>query len=185
MDDEGIIALYWARSEAAIAETDNRYGAYCHRISFDILHSREDAEECVSDTWLRAWNAIPPEQPRSLSAFLGRITRNLSLDQWKRNHTKKRSGCQISLALEELEQCIPASRVTEAVERMALASAIERFLDTLPEQSCHIFIRRYWHLYAVKEIARQYGLRENTVKSILFRTRNSLRTFLEKEGIAI
>ena len=186
MEDSRIIDLYFARSEDAIAQTDAKYGAYCRAIAMNILKSREDSDECVSDTWLHAWNAMPPQRPSILSSFLGRITRNLSFDRCRRQNAEKRGGGSLPLALDELSECVPSSvRVEQTLEARELAEAIDRFLRTLPERECSIFLRRYWYVDTVQEIAARYALRENTAKSILFRTREKLRRYLAGEGIIV
>lgn len=186
MDDAAIIDLYWTRDEQALAETEQKYGAYCRTIARNILYSPEDTEECVSDTWLGAWNSMPPKRPSILSAFLGRITRNLALDRWKAAHADKRGGGTLPLALDELDECIAAKGGVEAaMDEKELSRAIDAFLRTLPERECNLFLRRYWFLDSVREIARRYRLNENNVKSILFRTREKLRKYLQQEGIAI
>lgn len=184
MEDSGIIDLYWARQERALEETDRKYGSYCWTIAHNILRSREDTEECVNDTWLKAWNAMPPQRPRILSSFLGKITRNLSLDRYKASRTGKRGGGRVTVALEELEQCLPSSaNVEQALADAELARVIDRFLRGLPEKECCIFMRRYWYVDSMQEIARRYHLSEGTVKSSLHRTRNKLRAYLEQEGV--
>ena len=186
MEDSRIIDLYWARDEQALKQTDIKYGGYCRSIANNILHCAEDTEECVWDTWLHAWNAMPPQRPSILSAFLGRITRNLSYDRYKAAHAEKRGGGSVPLALDELGQCVPAaSDAQRAVEDKELAAAIDRFLRTLPARECNIFLRRYWYVDGVTEIAARYNMKENTVKSILYRTRERLRVCLEKEGICV
>lgn len=186
MEDSKIIDLYWARKEQALAETDTKYGSYCRTIARNILRNFEDTEECVSDTWLHAWNSMPPQRPGILSAFLGRITRNLSFDRCKYKQAAKRGGGALPLALDELGECIPsAQRVEYALEQKELAAAIDRFLRTLPEKDCNLFLRRYWYVDSISVIADRYGMKENTVKSILFRTREKLRKFLGEEGIAV
>ena len=186
LEDSKIIDLYWARKEQALAETDAKYGSYCRTIAQNILRNFEDTEECVSDTWLHAWNSMPPQRPGILSAFLGRITRNLSFDRCKYQQAAKRGGGALPLALDELGECIPASgRVEHALEQKELAAAIDRFLRTLPEKDCNLFLRRYWYVDSISVIADRYGMKENTVKSILFRTREKLRKFLGEEGIAV
>ena len=183
MEDREIIALYWARRERAVEETDRKYGSYCWTIAYNILHSREDSEECVNDTWMRAWNAIPPNRPAILSAFLGRITRNLSLDRYKAGKTGKRGGGRMMVTLEELSECLPGGQnVEEAVEEAELSRLIDRFLRTLPEKECCIFLRRYWYVDTTLEIAHRYKMSEGTVKSTLHRTRQKLKLYLEKEG---
>ena len=186
VEDSRIIDLYWARDEQALKQTDIKYGGYCRSIANNILHSAEDTEECIWDTWLHAWNAMPPQRPSILSAFLGRITRNLSYDRYKAAHAEKRGGGSVPLALDELGQCVPAaSDAHRAVEDKELSAAIDRFLRTLPARECNIFLRRYWYVDGVTEIAARYNMKENTVKSILYRTRERLRVFLEKEGICV
>ena len=186
MEDSQIIDLYWARLEQAIQETDMKYGGYCRAIAHNILKSMEDSEECVSDTWLRAWNAMPPQRPSVLSAFLGRITRNLSLDRYKAARAEKRGGSSFPAALDELSECVPApGRVEHALEERELAEAIDRFLRTLPERECSMFLRRYWYVDSMQSIAARYAIKENTAKSILFRTREKLRRYLAGEGIIV
>ena len=186
MEDSKIIDLYWARKEQALEETDAKYGNYCRTIAWNILRNYEDTEECVSDTWLHAWNSMPPQRPGVLSAFLGRITRNLSFDRCKYQQAAKRGGGALPLALDELGECIPASgRVEHALEQKELAATIDRFLRTLPEKECNLFLRRYWYVDSISVIADRFGMKENTVKSILFRTREKLRKFLGEEGIAV
>lgn len=184
MEDHEIIDLYWERSENAISATSEKYGSYCSAISFNILHNQQDVEECVNDTYMAAWNAMPPHRPNRLAVFLGRITRNLSLNRVKRDATAKRGLGQTVLVLSELEECISASgTVEQAMDEKLLLKAIEQFLYTQPNEKRNIFIRRYWYLTPVKEIAAGYGLSESKVKSLLHRMRNKLRIHLEKEGI--
>ena len=186
MEDDTIIELYFQRDEAAISATQERYGAYCRTIARHIVGSPEDAEECVSDTWLRAWNAIPPQRPRKLSVFLGRITRNLSFDKYKAERAQKRGGGEIALVLEELDECVPSgSSAEQPVLDQELSEDINRFLRTLPEQACSIFLRRYWHGKTIREIAEQFSIPENNVKASLFRSRAKLKQHLEKEGISL
>ena len=184
MEDREIIALYWSRQEQALEETNRKYGSYCWTIAYHILRSREDTEECVNDTWLRAWHAIPPNRPAILSAFLGRITRNLSLDRYKAGKTEKRGGGRMILALDELSQCLPdGQNVEQLVEQAELSRLIDRFLRTLPEKERCIFLRRYWYVDTTLEIAQRYKMSEGTVKSTLHRTRQKLKTYLRQEGM--
>ena len=162
MKDEEIIALYWKRDEQAIAATAEKYGSYCHSISYHILHSNEDAQECLNDTWLGAWKSIPPRQPNRLSVYLGKITRNLSLNRARSYTAQKRSLGQTDLA-----------------------KSISLFLRAQPRQKRNIFIRRYWYLYPIRNIAAAYGMSESKVASLLFRMRNELKSCLEKEGITL
>lgn len=182
MEDQAIIELYWARDEQAIRETEQKYGAYCRSIAHGILRSRQDAEECVNDTWLRAWNAIPPQRPFVLRAFLGKITRNLSLQVWERTRAQKRGGGQLPLVLEELEDCFSdgPELLLEAAE---LSRLLDRFVHTLPEKDRCVFVRRYWYFDPVEEIARRYRMASGSVKSSLHRSRNKLKACLEKEGM--
>ena len=184
MDDRQIIALYNERSEAALSETAKKYGRYCRSIAYNILSNEEDCEECVNDTWLKAWEAIPPQCPDSLPAFLGRITRNLALNRYKHNNREKRGGGQTPLVLEELADCIPGgSNAETAAEEALLVEVLNRFLEGLPVQKRKIFLRRYWYMSSVKEIAADFGLSESNVKMTLLRTRSKLKQTLEKEGI--
>ena len=186
MNDEEIITLYWKRDEKAIAVTAERYGSYCHSISYNILPNTEDAQECVNDTWLGAWKSMPPHRPGRLSAYLGRITRNLSLNRFKHYTAEKRGLGQTSLVLSELEECIPAENsVEQYIEEMDLARSINRFLYAQPRQKRNIFIRRYWYLCPIRDIAASSGMSESKITSLLFRMRNELKAHLEKEEIHI
>lgn len=186
MEDEKIIELYFARSEAAITETSAKYGAFFRGISRNILRSEQDAEECVNDTYLRAWNSIPPKRPEKLPAYLGRIVRNLSLNRWNKLNAAKRGAGEVPLALEELGECIPAAdTIQRECDRAELSNALNLFLRGLDEEKRTVFLRRYWYLVPVKDIAEQLGMTESKVKSMLLRTRGQLRQFLEKEEIAI
>lgn len=183
MDDSSIVALYWNRSEQAIEETDKKYGSYCYSISYNILANREDAQECVSDTYLAAWHAIPPRKPGILSAFLGKITRHLAIDRWRKSSAQKRGGGEMILALEELEDCIADSHTPEqALDRRELSRVFHAFLAGLPETERKVFLCRYWYLDSVKEIAAFFGFTESKVASMLLRLRKRLRAHLEKEG---
>ncbi|MDR0381928.1 MAG: RNA polymerase sigma factor [Oscillospiraceae bacterium] len=182
MDDNVIIDLFWNRSETAIAEVSDKYAGYCHSISYRILHSSEDADECVNDTWLRAWNAMPPARPNRLSTFLGKITRNLSLNRHEKMNAEKRGGGMVEIALSELEACIPASA---DVEEGRLGEVIDQFLDSIPTRSRDVFVQRYWYLSSIAEISKDLHIGESNVKSVLLRTRNKLKQHLEKEGVPI
>lgn len=186
MEDNQIIDLYWKRSDAAIVETSSKYSKYCHYISNNILRNTQDAEECVNDTFLQAWNAIPPNRPDRLSAFLAKITRNLSFNKYKSYSAKKRGGSQAELALAELEECIPSSEnVEQVIDNISLADTINHFLASLPQTNRMVFMRRYWYLSSIKEIGCEFNMKENKVKSILFRERKKLKTLFEKEGIIL
>ena len=182
MEDTRIIELYNARDEDAIRESDQKYGKLCYAIAENILKSRPDSEECVSDTWLRAWNAIPPEQPFSLRAFFSRITRNLAFDRYRTRHSQREGAGDFPLALEELSECIAAPHDTEEeVELRALGKAIEMFLDELPSRERNIFLCRYYYTYSTREIARAFGIRENYLRNLLSRLRKKLAEHLRKE----
>ncbi len=186
MDDDKIIELYMDRSEQAISETSKKYGRYCHSIAYGILQSDADSEECVNDTYLRTWNSIPPKRPNHLQTFLGKITRNLSLNRLEMRSAEKRGEGQTVLILDELAECIPAEGdATRAVEDMVIRNVLNRFLEDLPAETRRIFVRRYWYMSSVKEIAEEYGLSQSKVTVTLFRTRGKLKTALEKEGIIL
>jgi len=184
MEDNQIVNLYWARSETAISETADKYGRYCRCIAYNILHNGEDSEECVNDTYLNAWNAMPDRRPNRLSAFLGKITRNLALKRWEWYNAEKRGFGQVPLALDELQECIPsASSEDQIVDDFVLEEIFNRFLDSLPKEKRKIFMRRYWYLSPVAEIAKDYSISESKVKMSLLRSRKALKQVLEKEGI--
>ncbi len=183
MEDRDIILLYNQRDESAIGATMDKYAPYCTEIAFRILHDREDATECVNDTWLRTWNAIPPDQPHSLRLYVGKITRNLSLDRYRSKHREKRGGGSTAVCLEELSELLPGdSDVEREWERKELASALNRCLRELPERECNLFIRRYFYMASTEEIARLYHLKESHVHVILSRVRKNLKERLEQEG---
>lgn len=183
MDDRTIVALYWERDPRAIEESQTRYGTHCHRIAARILDSREDAEECVNDTFHRAWDAIPPQKPARLGAFLGRITRNLALDRYEKRTAQKRGGGQFSLLLDELQECIPDGG--DVAEEVQLKDLLDRFLASLPAESRRLFVLRYWHAYTPEEIGRMQGMPANRVSVTLFRIREQLKEFLQQEGVTV
>ena len=186
MEDQQIVELYWARAEQAIQESEQKYGAFCRAISRNILEREEDAEECVNDTWLRAWNAMPPQRPGVLSAFFGRITRNLSLDRWRHDRAAKRGGAGVEVALEELGDCLPApGRPEERLEERETAALISRFLREQTALDRNLFLRRYWYLDSISALAERFRMSESQVKSRLHRTRQRLRTVLLREGVAV
>lgn len=186
MDDQKIIELYFNRQEQAITESDLKYGAYCFTIANNVLHSHEDGEECVNDTWLRAWGIIPPQRPSVLSAFFAKITRNLALDRYRASHAEKRGGGNTELVLEELDGCIPSALRTESrLEEQELIKLIELFLSRLHKTDRVLFLRRYWYLDSVQDAAKFCAMNENTAKSKLMRMRNALKALLQEEGIAV
>ena len=180
MNDQDIIDLYFARNEQAIAETDKRYGKVCMQVSMNILDSRPDAEECVSDTYLKAWTSIPPTKPASLCAFVCRITRNLSLNRLRDLRREKRNR-EITLSLDELEACIPAT-MEDAGE---LSSLLNGFLEGLDETNRVIFMGRYWYSYSIDDLAERMGLTEKAVYMRLHKTRERLRAYLSERGYRI
>ncbi|MBQ8621573.1 MAG: sigma-70 family RNA polymerase sigma factor [Oscillospiraceae bacterium] len=184
MDDKAILDLYWARSENAISETSAKYGAYCYTIAYNILSNREDSEESVNDTYLAAWNTMPPRRPSVLAAFLGKMTRYISLDRWKQRSRLKRGGGEVPLCLDELEECVSGGETAEdtLIRKEALAS-VNRFLDSLPETERKVFLCRYWYLDPVANIAQRFGFTESKTASMLHRTRGKLNNYLAKEGL--
>ena len=186
MEDKDIVALYWARSEEAVRATAAKYGAYCAAIIRRFLGDGRDSEECLNDTWLGAWNAMPPQRPGILSAFFGKLTRNLSLDRWRYNRAAKRGGPQVETALEELGECLPApGRPEDRLEERETADLISRFLREQPQLDRVLFLRRYWYLDSVAALAERFSMNENTVKSRLHRTRLRLKEVLLREGVAV
>ncbi len=184
MEDEQIVDLYWQRSDLAISETNQKYGRYCHTIAYNICGIDEDAEECVNDTWFRAWNLMPDQRPTILSAFLGRITRNFAINLIKTKNRIKRGGGEAILALDELEECVPGGADPEyALEEKELEKAIGRFVSELPRTEKMIFILRYWHVTPIDEIADKLQFSKGKIKSSLFRTRRKLRAYLQEEGL--
>ena len=186
MEDSVIIDLYWAREERALVESDLKYGKLCRSVAYNILKNSEDTEECVNDTWMRAWNAMPPARPGVLSAFFSRITRNLALDHYKAARAEKRGGGQVPAALEELGECIASSGgIEQELAYKELTGMLDGFLRQLPEKECCIFLRRYWYVDSTRDIARRYGMPEGSVKSQLSRTRKKLKKLLEEQGVAV
>ncbi len=182
MEDQGIIALFFDRSEQAIEETDKKYGGYCYSIAYNILFNREDSEECVSDTYLAAWNTIPPRRPNFLNAFLAKMTRHISIDRWRKRSAKKRGGGEIILALEELEDCMDSSSVETGCEKKELTRVLNQFLSSLPETERNVFLCRYWYLDSIQTISEVSGFSQSKVISMLHRLRGKLRKKLSEEG---
>lgn len=179
MTDQEIIALYFARDEQAIAETSRAYGSMCMSTAMRVLDSRPDAEECVSDVYLKAWNSIPPEKPRILGAFLCRITRNLAITRYRALHRHKRNR-DLELSLSELAECIPAVE-----EDSTLRDLMDSFLRGLEDTDRRLFLGRYFHSYTVRHMAKAYGMTENAISLRLYKTREKLRAYLKKEGYSI
>lgn len=183
MLDRDIVALYWKRSEEAIAQTQRKYGKYCLSIARNILPFLEDAQECVNDTYLAAWDAMPPHRPKILSTFLGKLTRRISIDRWRHLSAQKRGGDTVTLALEELGECIASDADPQKqVEAKELGQIISRFLQEQDDLARVVFVRRYFGLLRIEEIAKEFGITETNTKTMLFRTRQKLRDYLEKEG---
>ncbi len=186
LSDSKIVELYFNRNENAIRQSQEKYGGYCYAIAYNILENKEDSEECVNETWLRAWNSIPPKKPSKLNSFLGRISRNIALDKYRSDNRLKRGNGEMTAILDELEGCIPDSTTTEeTVEMKILEDILQNFLKTLSQQDCAVFLSRYWFAMSLKDIAKKYTLRESTVKSSLFRSRGKLKSMLEKEEITL
>jgi RNA polymerase sigma-70 factor (ECF subfamily) len=186
MEDETIISLYWARSESAVAETAKKYGGYLFKIAANILKNKQDSEECVNDTYMKAWNAMPPERPVKLPPFLGRITRNLSINKYEKRNAKKRGGDETALIFDELEECIPSrDNIEKDYEGGLTGEMISRFLRTVSEESRIVFVRRYWYADSVALISGRLKISQSKVKTTLFRTRAKLREYLEREGVSV
>ena len=184
MEDSQIVSLYWERDEQALAETAAKYGRYCFCIAYNILSSREDADESVNDTYMSAWERIPPHQPSVLPAFLGKLTRRISLNKWRNRNRRKRGGGEMILALEELSECIPSGEdVARKLEQKELSQAITAFLNALPETEREVFICRYWYLADIRQISKAFGFTESKVKSMLSRIRIRLKSQLTEEGL--
>lgn len=184
MDDSQIVELYFARSERAIKETDNKYGGYCYKIAFNILANREDSEESVSDAYYSAWNVIPPQKPAKLSTFLGKLTRNISIDRWRKRSAQKRGNGEVDIALDELDECVSGQQsVEDAVMRKEVIACLNRFLVSLSDDERTVFLFRYWYVNSLEEIAGMTGFSVGKIKSMLHRTRWKLSTQLEKEEL--
>ena len=186
LEDSEIIRLYWQRDELAIRASEAKYGSYCLAIARNILASAEDAEETVSDTWLRAWNAMPPQRPARLSAFLGRITRNLAFDRYRRQSADKRGGGELAQVLEELAECVSGGTGTEeASENRELGEALNGFLSALPKEKRRLFLGRYWYARSVADLAKSSGMTEGAVSVALHRLRGKLRSYLKERGFEL
>ena len=181
MKDADIIDLYFARDEKAIRESDKAYGKYCTTVAMNILASKPDAEECVNDTWLKAWQSIPPARPYDLKAFLGRITRNLSLDRFRTMNRHKRNR-DLEVAMEELSEAIP---LPDDTSDSLLRQLLNEFLAQTDSLNRRLFVGRYWHGHSVTVLAKHYGLTDNAVSHRLSRTRTALKEYLEKEGYRV
>ena len=183
MDDQMIVDLFWRRSSDAIAETAKKYGSYCYRIAYHILANTEDSEECVNDTYLNTWNAIPPHRPKMLSTFLGKIVRNLAFNRYKHNTADKRGGGEITAVLDELAGCVSGNdNVEQIYEHKELIAAINGFLGTLPAEKRNIFVCRYWYTDSISNIAARYNMTYAAVSMDLNRLRTKLHNYLTERG---
>jgi RNA polymerase sigma-70 factor (ECF subfamily) len=186
LDDGKIIGLFFDRDESAIEEVRNKYGKRLFRTAINILNNKEDAEECVSDTLLKAWESIPPSRPQILGAYLAKITRNRSLNIWEARKAAKRGGGEVTQLLGELEETVPSIHSTEGEYEKSLATAaINAFLTKADKTARVAFVLRYFHGESIADIATRFGMGESKIKSILFRLRKKLRVYLEKEGITL
>lgn len=184
MEDSKIVELYWQRNESAISATQEKYEKYLSKIAYNILSDIEDSKESVSDTYLRAWYSIPPHKPVRLSAFLSKITRQISIDIYRKRTSKKRIGSEYSLSLEELFDCAsPDGNPEKEIDANELCKAISSFVSSLPSETANIFICRYFYFDSVRDIATYTGSSESKIKSILYRTRLDLKKHLEKEEL--
>ncbi|MBS1402351.1 MAG: RNA polymerase sigma factor [Oscillospiraceae bacterium] len=186
MQDEDIVALYWQREEAAIRETEQKYGHYLMKIAYNILADVEDSQESVNDTYLKAWDSMPPHWPGVLSTYLGKITRQLSIDIFRKRNSEKRKTSAYAVSLSELEECVSGGDTTgESVDLHLLAETISAYLRTTSPEARNTFIVRYYFMDSLREVADYCGMRESKVKSLLYRTRMGLKTYLEKEGFVL
>jgi len=183
MEDDRIVALYWERSETAIDETAQKYGSYCYAIAHGLLRVASDSEECVNDTYMAAWDCIPPHKPAKLSTFLGKLTRRLAVDRLRKQGTDKRGGGELPLVLDELSECVASSSTVETdIDRRLLIQALRTFIDTLSTAQRDVFFRRYWYAQSIEDIASAYRWSNEKVKSMLHRIRKKLQQHLQKEG---
>lgn len=186
MEDEQIVSLYWERNEAAISETETKYDRYLTKIAFNILNNYEDSRESVNDTYLAAWNSMPPHKPSILSTYLAKITRRLSIDIFRGRNRQKRQGSEYALSLSELGDCVSGGNTTEEIVNVKLlADSIGIYLRLLPEDARNAFIGRYYFLDPLKEVASYCGMTESKCKTVLYRTRLGLKEYLEKEGFCV
>ncbi|MGN0687859.1 MAG: RNA polymerase sigma factor [Oscillospiraceae bacterium] len=185
MNDEDIVQLYWDRDESALRETELKYQNYLMKIAVNILYDKEDSREAVNDTYLKAWNAMPPHKPNALAVFLGRITRQLSIDRWRTKTREKRGGSEYALSLDELEDCVSGGAPEDSFEVKRLSQAIGAYLRTLNDSKRNVFVWRYYFCESIKEISERSGESESKIKSMLYRTREGLKQYLEKEGYSV
>lgn len=183
MEDKEIVSLFWKRDESAIQETSKKYGMYCYSIAYRILKNHEDSEESVNDTYIDAWNSMPPNKPFLLSTFLGKITRRIAIDKWRVAHAEKRGSGETALVLDELKECLTSENDIETeIDRIQLAQTVNAFMKTLSEQERKVFVCRYFYMDSLESVCKKFGFSESKVKSMLFRVREKLRVYLQKEG---
>lgn len=186
MEDDRIVELFFLRDDNAIRQVQGKYSAYLNKIAMNILNNPEDSLECVNDTYFKAWQTIPPNRPKRLSYYLGKIVRELSIDRWRRNTSKKHGGSQLDVSLDELADCLPDRMSPEdETEAKRLSAVISDYLRLCGERQSDVFIMRYYFCDSIREIAAALGLSETNVRSILFRTRQGLKAYLEKEGYTV
>ncbi len=185
MEDARIIELYSARSEQAISETAAKYGAYLNTIAYNVLRDAFDAEECVADSYMRVWNAIPPAKPSVLKTFIGKITRNLALDRYEKRYAQKRGMGEVELCLDELSEVLASTEPELAIINGEITEYINEFLEELDSQTRRMFVRRYWYMDSIREIANSFGCGESKVKTTLYRLRENLRRHLQSKGVNI
>ena len=186
MDDRRIVELFLERSEEAILETDIKYGRYCHKIAFNVLGNDEDSEECVNDAYMRAWGSIPPNEPDSMASYIGRITRNLALDKLRQKQSDKRGNGEVPVVLDELAECVSGHDELERRQDSAeIAAAIDSFLDELNSVERGVFMRRYWMMEPIADVANRYDISVSKTTTMLFRLRNRLKNHFMKEGIPL
>ena len=186
MEDRKIVELYLDRSEEAIYETDVKYGHYCRSIAYNILGNDEDSEECVNDAYMRTWGSIPPNEPTSLSSYIGKITRNLALDKLRTRKSEKRGGGEVALALDELAECISGDdEMARREDSAEITDAINSFLRELNPVERGVFMRRYWMMEPIADIAERYGISQSKATTMLYRLRNKLKKHFMKEGVAL
>lgn len=184
MDDNQIVELYLKRSETAIDETKNKYDRYCHYIAYQILRNDEDAVEITNDTYLKVWETIPPNHPDSLKGYVGMICNQLAINRYDKQTADKRGGGQVTLVLDEIAECI-SNDYSDIINETALQNVLNKFLWSLPKKTRNIFVRRYWYVSSIAEIAKDYGMKESSVSVLMLRTRKKLKRFLQKEGFEL
>ena len=186
MDDEQIVSLYWLRNEAAIRETETKYDRYLTKIAYNILADHEDSRESVNDTYLAAWESMPPQRPSVLSAYLAKLTRRISIDRFRYRTRSKRLGSEYAISLNELGDCVSGGNTTEEIVNVKLlADAIGIYLRAQSREARTAFLARYYFLDPVKEVAAQLGISESKCKTLLHRTRAGLKDYLQKEGFCL